>query len=721
MMLQILKNAESTWRETVRLAAPLDSEKPVVIGTQPRQGDFEAYTDDKSIFINVDEKKFRKNFEDIVIKAYQDSAHILYSLPSIPKPELLPNLVFDNFLFVHFHEQLHPWVCPNSKEDERKITKALYDGIKEATPNIPKTEAMLKVNNSKNLIWDVVLNISFLSKTAGYNNDDLEQKIGFVFSKNKRKIGSQPVLQYPKGILPILYIISASNRTTDVPISLVGGMYSTLSFNNPDTRGKALEYFLDDLKTKKVSNSDAEDILKRMYLGFISELNPGELQEKGIDAGEFKKRTQTISDINNPDYESNQKYLISALTKIFDTPSMRYDSLSGFIKVLSPYISLNEKQGSPDPNSKGSSGGGGGKGGDSGGKGDGEKSQDELDGDSLSQTLEDLLGELDKKEADGLLGEIANSNAGRGYGAGAPGNRLLKKIDILAADEYYKRNSEVLEVRNPSQENVSFSLGNNKKWNLVRTDTLTPADVSRLNHGKIIAFQRATGLPVLIETGGGFFKLNQYVLKETPRKSYSSQLTGIEIPDNWVLFQDSSGSMTGGAYVGSRDKFDILNRVKYGLQKGLYKVCKEMKRDMKFGVVDFSDSTRYRGLDSLIKIYEARNHPIKEVSLTPQCGGTSLNSAIFSKIRKDLAPGKSIYTLVTDGQIYGDTSSIFRRIEEFSDEANHSFVFIDIGAASSFGGDIKTLGKSKPNVLYFHVANIKSIKDKLGSMLIQYT
>ncbi|VVB78013.1 Uncharacterised protein [uncultured archaeon] len=729
MVLKILKNAESTWRETVRLATPLDSNKPVIIGTKPRQGDFEAYTDNKRIFINVDEKKFRKNFEDIIIPAYEDACHLLYSMPSVPTSEVFPNLVLDNFLFVHFHEQLHPWLCPNSKQDERKISKALYDGVKKKEPGLSKTDILLKVNNSKNLIWDVVLNISFLSKTAGYNNDDLEEKLGFVFAKNKRQIGKSPVTCYPKGILPIIYIISANNRTTDIPISLIGGMYSTLSYNNSDIREKALDFFLDDLKSKKISNSDSIDIIKEMYRGFISELDLKELQKKSIDKDDYKKRVAKIHDLTSPDYEINQKYFISTLTKIFDTYSMRYDSLKGFMKVLSPYMSLSGKQGSPDPNSMGSPGGSGSGekgegdsdpsgGGGSGDDSDDEKSQDELDGDSMANTLDDLLGELDPKEADDLLEEAANS--GGGYGMGGAGKNLLKKIDTLAADEYYKRNADVLEVRNPSQENVSFSLGTTKRWKLVRTDTLTPADVSRLNHGPIVNFQRSTGLPVLIEAGGGFFKLNQYVLEETPQKSYNSQLTGIEIPDNWVFFQDSSGSMGSKSYVGTGCKFDILNRVKYGLQKGLYKVCKAMKKDLKFGVVDFSDSTHYSGLDSLIKVYESRSHPVKDVSLNPQCGNTYFNSGVFLKIKKDLAPGKSIYTFITDGQIDGDTSSLYRRIDEFSNEGNHSFVFIDVGSASTFGRSIESMGKSKQNVLYFHVSNIKSIKDKLGSILVRY-
>ncbi|MFA5084491.1 MAG: hypothetical protein WC475_03915 [Candidatus Paceibacterota bacterium] len=711
MVLDILKSAESTWREIVKLANPLDSDKEVVIGTKPKQGNFEAYTDNKKIYINVDDKKFGKTFEDAIIPAYSDSANKLYGISkAIPDRELFDNLVFDNFLFVHFHEQFHPWICPNSKDDERKISKALYDGIKEAEPYLSRLEAMMKVNNSKNLIWDIVLNVSFLSKTAGYNDEDLEQKIKYVFSKNERKIQMQQIEGYPKGIMPILYMISAKNRTTDIPISLVGGMYSTLSFNNPDMRKKALAFFLEDLESKKIPEAKTLDIIKKMYGGFVSKLDKEEMRKRGIDEDEFKKRMHYTYNITNPDYDENQRYFISSLTKIFDAPSLRYESLKGFVKVLSPYISLAEKQGSPDQNS-----GGNGDGEDNGESG---KSQEEMDGDSMAQTLDDLLGELDKKEADGLMEEAANSD-GCGTGGSA---KTMRAINILSADEYYKRNADIIDIRNPSQEAVSFSIGNRKKWKLVHTDTMTSAEVSRLDHKKIINFQKASGLPVLMDAGNGFFRLNQYIQEEMQQKSYDFQKTGIEIPDNWVFFQDSSGTMTcDQSYIGSRNRFDLLNRVKYGLEKGLYQICKEMKKDLKFGIVNFSNITEYGGLDSLVKIYESRNHPVKEISLTPQCGATEINSRVFGKIKTDLAPGKSIYTFVTDGDLQGDTISLYREIENFSSQPNNAFVFVEIETNSIFGNEIKNLSKSRPSVTHYHVSDVKSIKDKLGSILIKYT
>lgn len=710
MITDILKKAEMTWREIARLATPLDSNKPVHLGT-PKQGDFEAYTDDKSIFVNVDEKKFKKNFEDIIVPAYEDSMHILYGLPKkVSSSEVLPNLVFDNFLFVYFHEQLHPWLCPNSPDDRKKINKALYDGVIKAEPSLSKGEAMMKVNNSKNLIWDIVLNVSFLSKTAGYNNEDLEQKITNVFAKEGRVIDGEPVTHYPQGILPIVYAISANNKTTDIPISLVGAMYSTMSFNNPQTRENVMKFFFEDLKYKKIDKSDSLDILKKMYGGFIHGLSDEALAKAKVDRDEFKKKITEVENLKSSDYEENQKYFISSLTRLFDSPACRYDSLKGFMKVLSPYISLDQKQGSPDQNSTG-----GGSGDSSDDPADpSDKSQDEMDGDSISDTLDDLLGEMDKKEANDLLGELSDPNNMNGS------RKNAKRISVMAADEYYKKNAQCLEVRNPSEHMLSFDIGNKKRWKHIRTDTLTSAEVSRLNVQKLITFQKVTGLPVLIEAGNGFFKLNQYVIEETPQKSYTFQKSGIEIPDNWVFFQDSSSSMGDSNYVGSGCKFDLLNHVKYGLTKGLYEVCRGMKKDLKFGVVDFSDTTRYGGLDSLVKVFESRNHPIKDVSLTPQCGGTSFNSGVFSRIKKDLAKGRTIYTFVTDGEIQGDTTSLYREIEKFSLEKDNAFVFVEIDSTSSFGQDISSLSKKRDSVLYYKVNNVKSIKDKLGKVLIKY-
>jgi len=173
-------------------------------------------------------------------------------------------------------------------------------------------------------------------------------------------------------------------------------------------------------------------------------------------------------------------------------------------------------------------------------------------------------------------------------------------------------------------------------------------------------------------------------------------------------------------YTGTGNSFDLLNHVKYGLFKGLHKVCKEMKKDFKFGVVDFSDTTRYNGMDSFVRIFESRSHPIKNISLTPQCGGTCIDSRIFSRISRDLTPGKTIYTLVTDGEIYGDTTGLYTAIEHIVNQPKNAFVFVEINYNSAFGQRLNSLSRRNDALLHYSVRRIADIKSRLGRVLIKY-
>jgi len=780
MVKKIVKKASKTWRKITKLAAPLDSDKPVVIGKNPNSpSPFEAYTDNKKIYINInDPKKIEEDFKKIVLPAYDKSSPTLYDIAKqvakVGDKELSDNLLYDMFMFVHFHEQWHPLKCPNSRDDEKAITKALYDGIKEAQPNLSKSEALYKANNCKNLIWDVVLNVSFVSETAGRSNPRLDQIVNHVFKEEKRIISKAGIEHYPAGILPIAYFTSAMNSTTDIPISLVGLMYTAMSFNHEDARQKVAAGFIDDLKNKKMDRQKAEEVLKEMYKGFVSEIDAKLLKKKGIDKQDYEKKVDGIFDFASKDYEKAQNYFVNVLEKIFDTPDLRYDSLKGFIKPLAPYIQLGEKNGSVDKNtsSYGSGGGAGmpmpgaggegkeeggddagndypdtsgsgGGDGDEEGEGDdgddakdgkgkgkgkgsgsdaGDKDQDDFDRDSMKQTLEDLMETLDGKEKNDLLGELGGPGmAGHSRGAGAPSANVTNTLFYFAADEYYKEHADKIEVKNPSSERFSIEVGKQKRWKLVRSYNLTGAEVASLNHQQIINFQKVTKLPVLMEVGNGYYKLNEYVLEETPLRSYNSEKRGIEIPDNWVLIKDSSGSMTGGPdYMGSKNPYDTLMHVSYGVAKGLDEVCKSLGKDLKFGVVDFSDQTHYSGMDSFRNVYATRDHAVKQVWLRPQCGGTHCSSAVFPKIAKDLAPGKTIYTMITDGDLFGGTDDLRREIDKAASKKDSAFVFIEIGIHSSFGMEIKAMSKHNPAIQYYYVANVASIKDKLSSVLIKY-
>jgi hypothetical protein len=719
MISEALEQAKDTWQEIVKLTFPLFADMPIKIGSNPKsKSTFSAYTNNKTIVVNVnDPSRMEREYDGLIVPNYQPSAPVLYGVPrKISDNELGKGLAFDNFFFIFSHELYHPRVCPNSKEDQKKISKSLYDGIKEAEPNIPKRDVFFKVNNSKNLIWDVVVNLTFLSEIEGLHDKKLRQRIGYVFSKNKRQIDSQPVSHFPNGIVPIAYLTSANDRTTDIPISLVGSMYTTMSYNHSTARKNAMKIFLDDLMSKRMDEVQTMSKLKEMYLGFVSCLNPKEAKEAGIDFKKFKENVQGIENYDAADFNDKQKYLLEMLTKIFETPSLRYDALKGFVKTISEYIPATQKVGSFDPGTTGYDGGGGTE----------EESDDEMDGGSMPSTLDDLSDQLDEKEMDDLLDDLSNNHD---YDNDDPYARrhdpqydAKKQLALVAADEFYKKNAEQIDVKNPYAEAVSFDAGMRKKWRIKKENIVTKTELSTYNTDKIISFQEATGLPALVKIGDGYFRVREYELVETKIKSHTMTKAGIEIPENWIPLIDSSSSMTGTSqYVGSENKYDILMRVLYGIEKGLCSVCKMMSKDVNFGVVNFSDVTHYSGTDSLTKIFESRNHKAKTTQLQPQKGNTRLNNGVFSEIKKDLKPGKTVYSLMTDGDIQSDTTKLYNTVDELGREKNTAFVYIEIGEGSPFGEEIQTLSRTNNGVLYYRVKSVKEIKQKLSSVLITYS
>ena len=708
-----VKGSVKTFKEIVKLTYPLFENIQINVKSDPKSSrDFEAYTDNRQITIKLNRPdEIDDDFEKIIVPMYRDSAKTLYGVPNdISDKELQKSLEFFTFLFVNFHELLHPLECPNSEEDKKKISASLYNGIKEAEPHLSKKEVFFKVNNCKNAVWDIVDNLAYLSKTSGMHNDILEDKISHVFQSNRMNVEGQRLDSLPDGILPIIYLTSARKRTTDVLISLLGAMYATMSYNDGEVREEAMRTFFDDLVSKRLERGAANDKLKEMYMGLISDVDSDRMVGLGIDVRRYVESVERVDNTSNPDYGADQNYLLETITKLFHTPSLRYDSLKGFIKTVSEYVSTFQKMGSFDSNTSGH------------GESSSSDAQDDMDGDSMSSSLDDLKDTLDGDEFDGLLDELSNTDYDDIRSrVGDPLNNAKKALTLVAADEFYKKNASEIEVHTPRSEAMLREGGLRKKWRHKKTKTLTEMDLELYDLGKILDFQTKTGLPVLTNLENGYYRLNEYELIETRIRGHSTEKTGIDIPDNWVSFTDSSGSMTlMPQYVGSNNDYDTLMRVHYGIEKGMYRVCQEMGKDFNFGVVNFSDFTIYGGMDSFVKIFESRSHDIKKVKLSPQCGNTRLNNSIFSKIEKDLNPGKTVYSLITDGDIHSDLDELYRVIDNLGRKKDTSFLYIDIGTPSSFGGRISSLSNTNKGVQYYNVTNIEDIKDKLQSVLINY-
>ena len=63
---------------------------------------------------------------------------------------------------------------------------------------------------------------------------------------------------------------------------------------------------------------------------------------------------------------------------------------------------------------------------------------------------------------------------------------------------------------------------------------------------------------------------------------------------------------------------------------------------------------------------------------------------------------------------------LFREIQNFAAQPDHAFIFFEIDSDSVFGQRINNLSHAMPSVMYFPVADVTSIREKLGSVLIRY-
>ncbi|MEW6365332.1 MAG: hypothetical protein AB1714_11950 [Acidobacteriota bacterium] len=709
----VLAEAVETWRRIVELAYPIYAATPVVLGRHPESpAPFEACTDNRRIFVNINnEAELESGFSGFAVPHYRDGAAGLYRIPARMSDEtLLRNLEFDTFLFVLDHELLHPLVCPNSRDDERAISRAILAGFKKVRPELSGKELLYFVDNCKNLLWDFVVNVAFLASAA---SGILREKIRFVFARSARQIEGCDVSKFPQGVVPLMYLLSAKNRRTDVLISLAGLFYSTIAIADAGTRRRSVELFLDDLRAKGVCAPEALDALRGIYRGLVGEMDDSVLLEHGITRAEFLERVDLVADLANPKYGENQQHLLAAIHDILDDPSTRYPAITGIARAIVPFVSAFEKQGSIDQRTS------------SHGRGDEEvpESSEEERAGSLAQTLEDLSSDLGKEGVDKILREIAGDpNPARPagskgkQGAGAGGGFGKATIDALAAfakDELYKRNAASIEFRMPSAGVALVSLGKQVRWELKSSQDLSSAELASFDLLRVIDAQMTTGLPILMELTADRYKLNEFRLAESPVRGWAPQQYDIDVPDNWVLLVDSSGSMCG-------DPFDLLLRITYGIKKGIFEICKKRGKDVHFGVVNFSTTTIFGGMDSFLKTYTARTRKTKQVLFEEQNGGTHLEAPVFGKMKKELKPGTTVYTLLTDGYIDNE-DEVYKEVEKVAHTSKSAFLYVEVSSASGLGRRLEKLAKSFSNVLYRKVGKIEDIAESLKTVLITYT
>lgn len=677
--------ARDLWSRIAALAYPLLGDREVVMRARAGAPPLEFCTDGRRITVGLNQPaQAEADFRRFVLPLYGAAANAAGATPGV---EL--NLWIDTFLFALFHELYHPLVCPNSAADERAITWALYRGVRAATPGQPRLEHLRQAAALRNLVWDLVVNITFLAR-LGAEDNPLPARIAEVFARADRRCDQVPIRVLSAGAVPVLYYMAARAARTDLLIAIVGALYGLLAARDPALRDGLLQAFRAEAQ-RLGAPQRAEVLAVELAAAIVGSARAGPLLS-----------------LHPPQDEA-----LCDLRARFEDPTERYRAVEAAGRFLAPFLRGPESQGSIDPRVRG-------RGGEAGGEPAG---RDPDAGDAAGDTLEDVIEALPAGEADDLLREAAAAGGAGSFGPGGGGGGAGKAwgpLALAAADEYYRRHAEPLTFRSPDRRAIAFDLGRQRRWRLKNAQMLAAPDVTQLDPSQVLTFQATTGLPVLMNLAEGYWQLNEYRLEETPVRSYALQPCGVEIPDAWVLIVDSSGSMATAAYVGTGGKYDLLMRVCYGAARGLEAVARALHRDLKFGVVNFSNSTSFSGLCDFLPAFAARRNRVKETLLVPQCGGTELDLGVLAGVDRELPPGRALYTLVTDGEIGGDPDGTVAYLSQWAAQPGHALVFIEIGVESDFGKRLRAATGACPSVGAFRVNDVKEITATLGSILVRH-
>ncbi len=719
-VLEKLEQAEITWREIVQTEFPLFSDTHVIKAKpDPKnQRHWQFYTKCERDAEGRHEVHMDVFKPDVVDKAFngrvKDIFSKAYGLPSFDAQEFIRRLHHDNFTYLYFHELLHHLYCPDSKDDEKQVDKALHDGIKKVTPNVPDADILNKVGNSRNSAWDLLDDGSFFYLSHYHNQ--LEQRLSRALKSRNLELPQAPEL--PDGVITVFDVVEMELKKDEhdsLYYPLTRGIYALLFCKEKETRGVVFDYFRSHLHPKM--RGKEQEVLTSALKSLLKELTPDQLKFAGINKGEFERNVDEFyQKYATPEGDKLHEKLIHQIIPLLLDKNTRYAAIEGFIQPLAPYISL-QKEEKRHGTHIGEGEGGSGQGTPTPGQGD-QASPTNQSGGNTQQALQNLADVLGQNEGNQLLANVANNPGGSQGGK----SQKEQKLSNLARDEYYKRNVKEIPVRSPNQEAVSVELGNIKLPVLVASYHLKPEEIISLDLEQIIRFQQETGITQLFQISDYEWKYDVYEWKETELKDYRFDPTGIDLPANIVFHVDSSSSMGSPNYVGTGSPYDTLMHVCYGMLKALMKPATEMSKEINVIAANFSNGTILSQPSELKHLYDTPNNSTKQVLTGFQNGGTEYSSDTFKKIKPMLKPGKTVHVWITDGGLESNSApATYDEIEQATRDSDVSFLYFEIGSQSSFGGRIKQLESQRSNVKCHMGVTIQQIQSQALEVLIEYT
>src|SRR3989344_1639537 len=610
-VLQLLETAEQTWRQTIQIEYPLFADMPVIKAKPDPKNSrhWMFYTDLKTIHMDVFKPEVvEKNLRDTIQHMYQGA----YGVSIVPSDELMQRLLHDHFTYLYFHELFHPAYCPDSKEDEKLVDKALYDGIQAALPNAPKPDILKRVGNARNAGWDQVIDTGFshLSRAGSTLESRLERVL------EQAPVDLQQIRRLPDGVIPIFDIIEfeESKKPFDSFFyPLTRAIYGLTFTRDHALRGVVFDYFK-KRTTQQMRPAEFDEVIKQAIKGFVAELSPEQLQFSRIYPQEFSRHVDEFyAHYNDSQGDILHEGLMVDIASLLLDKKSRYDALRGFIEPLAKYISLSKEEKRHGTHI-----------GEGEGSGDQQTGPNQPGG-NTEQALMNLADLLNPDERNELLSQVANNPGGSQAGNAQKDKRLSK----LASDEYYKRNVPEINIRSPNYEAVTIDLGKKRVPFLVSSERILTQDVPNLPLEKILEFQEQTGLAQLFQISDFEFQFDHYEWQEVQDVDYSFENTGLDLPANIIFHVDSSGSMGSRNYVSTGCKYDVLMHVCYGMLKTLRKASKEMNTPVQVISANFSNGTILSKPVELSHMYDTPNNEAKDVLTGFQAGGTEYTPAAF--------------------------------------------------------------------------------------------
>lgn len=709
---------------------------------QNKQDLWNIYTDGKSVYFDIlNEKDLIDRFNDRAVNMYFENLTVEDAISLFgadekyfQKNDLRKNaiiffgkdnlskiLMYSNGFYLSAHEIGHKVDCPNCEDDKKKISKALFDGIKKKKID-SDGDATRKVGNVSNLVYDMILDTVWYARSS--NEDTLNSILKNYDSDYFINPNQENVIDGSICIFDVVSKPDANNNPLNFDNQLYGqdvdkralfllsrALYADLFIENVNLREKVKNYFLDDLKLSEKNR------FKGVLKSFVTEIPIKDLEFLNIE-----KKSYDQSVLNN-----DRRGYLNSIISIFSNPLTRYNALKGFAYEIADLIPkspppINRNGGESTPQS----GGGG------------------------SDVLDDLLPDpnsenancetsVNPAQAEQIISDLAGDPLG---------NKKSPNFVKKAIDEYYKRHAKGISLKSAKSKNEYVRTGTDIEWQVKERTIIYPWEESSIDWVSIMGFEQETGLAVLTRELNPLGELINYVKTdweriEIPIVGFNPKKAGIELPKSLVFIEDTSGSMfsapgdipltgTSKGFIGNGSKIDLLKHIEYGLMKDLKNQCLDLNTEVSVGSINFSSSTNYSGLFELTKIFDDSSNSFKNTILSPQGNGSTLKGSELAKAKRDVdklgGEGKNYYVMITDGEISYD-NLVESTLDSILNDDNNKVLFFEIPSKINPNAGIKlsyaesALGKylinKGKNAEVFTINSLPQIQSMLTEIMIK--